>query len=241
MVGMGLEDEEFDEVGTHGHLGRMFNAEANVAAVAVARTNSSPSSHPSVTPVAAADTQTLHVCGQPDATWYKFNEGPMTIVFKDSRNIHMDQKWINPRLSLLYADTQLPVITTQGQRPFRETMRDIDPTLNTLKCLVKVDEITKNHQSRSFCFRLEVEGVVCLTTSFVVRTKRTKRKSTLPHVGVTQFRRVVSLLEWQPIAYGRHADGTVDYNHPIPSCPLCRATRLQGHTYTCAVYHVMCS
>jgi hypothetical protein len=173
----------------------------------------------------------------------------MKVEFMDERPITPGDKWVGATLSLLYADTLLPIgHTIKNTRTSTMTaVSTNEDTTNSSGWSLRIHEITKNHESRLFCLQLAVDGRTYTTDAFEVRSKKTKPRATLRHtpkdlVSVDfkhKTHRVLSLLEWQQTYQHRVVDGSVDYDHPIYTCPLCRSTRDQGHTSSCVLHELL--
>ena len=168
----------------------------------------------------------------------------MSVVFKTTDPVVIKSGWANSTLRLLYADsTEVVPSETSGMATFREISYAVEG--DTLTLLLKVQEISRNHQRRLFCFAFNI-GATCLrTTGFEVRTKRTKRKrpvdrrsrpsdSSTAEYGM-QARELIQRLQWFIGGYSALCDGVVDYTRPILVCPICRGRKQDGHLLDCPV------
>jgi hypothetical protein len=203
--------------------------------------------HPDVDllPVTPTD---MYVSVQPPPVWYQFSEGPLHIQFTDTRDLPIEHKWVAARLYIVYEDCGTLVPSTPSsteRRAVRVLKRSLDASGHRLDFRVKIEEITKNHQSRTFCLYLVIGNTYFSTRGFRVKTKRTKSKATCTTTPTieTDFRRrakeVLTMLEWHTSGFERSIDTSVDYSRPVYTCPLCRARREHGHVDTCGIYELM--
>jgi hypothetical protein len=173
----------------------------------------------------------------------------LAVAFVDKRSIDQGDKWDAAQLCLLYDDTRLPVevsCTNKYGHTLREGKHELDATSTTLTCRMKVEEITKNHGSRSFRLQLNTGGMTYMTSAFLVQTKRTvsTKQQPVETAGVDAVfkhdaQEVLSMLEWRMHGYERTEDGMPDYERPSYSCPVCQSARRLGHLQTCTLNLLM--
>ena len=134
----------------------------------------------------------LTVSVEPPHVWFQHAEGPLTCQFTDRREIPQDDKWIRPRLRLLYADTRQPVISTDAhdEQPIRDLRRVTSIDGTTLTYNLIIGDSTQDHDNRPFCLYLEAgddwnpkvgprtvrDGISFVTAAFLVRTRRSKTR-----------------------------------------------------------------
>jgi hypothetical protein len=151
---------------------------------------------------------------------------------------------------LLYSDTLLPVACTSTDPTKTQaaiTFRKVKSAIvgHTLTYQLKIEEITKNHRSRTFCLCLQTQGGRSVVTEeFDVKTKRTRPKTlrnrrTIATDFKHQAKRVLSMLEWRLSGYEKDLNDMPDFGQPMYCCPLCKARREHGHTHTCAIYTLL--
>ena len=141
--------------------------------------------------------------------------------------------------TLVYSDfsTPVPSLTSMAS-----CVRTITSVVDGDSCTLsfKVDEITKNHRSRSFSIRIEVGDAFVLSDAFIVKTKRTKRKrithAESKRIGFkTRVHAIIDRLEWRVSGYASLCEGYVDYSCPLYACVICNASEDGGHTPDCLI------
>jgi len=195
-------------------------------------------------------TEKIWVTVQPARCWYQFKEGQLTFSMKTSDPAVIDACWSHADLKLLYNDTKTcvpiakkPAVSSTCPEPavsstFKEVSRLVQG--DTVTFQLKVGEITKNHQSREFCFSIRLGDVTIVTNAFEVMTKRTKRKKRKTKLSsdteyMTHAKSVLVRLQWRVSGYKSSCEGTVDLTRPIFTCVLCDGNREQGHGEDCPI------
>jgi hypothetical protein len=179
---------------------------------------------------------------QPDGCWYQFGEGTLTLVVNTTDPKIITHCWEGTFLQLLYTDSMTCVGRNENTHSpvFKEVSRSVDST--TLTYQLRVEEITKNHQSRPFCFALSIGDLRVVTNGFLVKTKRTKRKrscSSRPICSETVYQRqtrsVLERIQWRIGGYSTVCEGYVDFMRPIFTCMLCNGQMEFGHLPGCLI------
>jgi hypothetical protein len=181
-------------------------------------------------------TSSLRVSVQPQSVWFQFGEGPLKIQFVDVNQTH---RWKKSLITLVYSDTLQPVTMLNSTR---STLRTLTCSTGKDLCTItfKTNEITKNHQSRSFCIKFQVGTSSVISEPFVVRTKRTKGKRVLTHENhLTEYKKrlnsAIALLEWRVAGYVSICEGHVDYSQPLYACVLCNTSQSCSHLPDCPI------
>lgn len=176
----------------------------------------------------------IQVVQHPPSIWYQFGEGPCTVQFKKN----VDTTWDQAVVQLIYEDDRTPVHALSGEEQVVKILTT-EVTDDVVVYGLKIHEITKNHRSRNFCVMVQLGDVGCTTTSFNVRTKRTKRKRGRDAVPVSEYNAtvhsVVSQLQWRISGYVSTCPGSVDFSQPLYACPLCLESKSNGHTAECPI------
>ena len=179
----------------------------------------------------------LSVSLAPPEYHFQFNEGPLILEFSTDSSEIIRSNWFGAVLSLLYTDTLQPVRrVTNNAHTFKEMMKTTNGY--TLRFSLRIDEITKNHRSRQFCFSLCVGGLRVVTSGFHVRTKRTKHKRTTSTYKVSykeNVKMVLAKLQWDTCGYRPHIDPSIGTSTPMLLCRLCKQTSDSGHTVSCPI------
>jgi hypothetical protein len=179
---------------------------------------------------------------QPDGCWYQFREGPLKLVLQTTDPTTVANGWAGVSLRLLYADTKKPVIPRiPDGRTFKQISCSV--TGNTMSYILRIDEITRNHRSKAFCYELQLGNLTITTNSFQVLTKRTKRKTppsiqtdaTVDPVYKRQTQEVLRRLQWSIGGYASGCTGFVDFTRPFYTCSMCNGHQTQGHVDGCPI------
>ena len=179
---------------------------------------------------------------QPGIVWYKFNEGSITVVLKTSDPIIIENQWCDLTINLAYRDSADVV---QPEKPNSSTFREVSCSIegDNITLLLKPKVISRNHQSKLFCFSFSLGDTSIRTTGFEVRTKRTKRKRSVvarrsrpsENDYKRQAREVIERLQWSISGYSSACEGFVDFTRPIYSCTLCSGQKQHGHLPGCSI------
>lgn len=176
---------------------------------------------------------------QPEGCWFQFSEGAFELSVQTRDSTLIQRSWTGAVLTLLYHDTMTRVPTTQtlGTPVFKELSKTVRGDILTY--MLKIDEITKNHQSRAFCFSLALGEHQVTTNEFLVKTKRTKHKRNMRrHPGIhykTKVCEIVQQLQWKISGYHSTCDGFTDFQQPLYVCSICNGQQRQGHFVDCPI------
>jgi hypothetical protein len=178
------------------------------------------------------------VAAQTEGCWYQFREGAFMLVLKTTDPIIITTEWAGATLRLIYeTDGTLVPPHNTGSPTFKEVSCSVEG--DTITYLLKVDEITRNHQSKAFCFSFHLGDLIIATSGFLVMTKRTKRKKAPRRSNRSeveykkQAREVLQRLQWRIGGYTSTCTGFVDFTSPIFTCGLCNGQKTQGHVAGC--------
>jgi hypothetical protein len=182
---------------------------------------------------------------QPDGCWYQFREGPLKLVLQTTDPTILSNEWVGMSLRLLYAGTSTPVPSRiAAARTFKELSRSVSGS--TISYVLRIDEITKNHLGKAFCFEITIGTLTIRTNGFQVMTKRTKRKRVAAaalqrssHPSDLAYKRqtheVLKRLQWRIGGYVSGCEGYADFTRPIYTCTMCNGHKTQGHIDGCPI------
>jgi hypothetical protein len=184
------------------------------------------------------------ITSQTEDCWFQFKEGLFSLVIKTTDPEIIENKWIGSGLRLLYQQSMLMVPPKiVGAPTFTEKSREVHG--DTIRYLLRIEEISQRHQSKLFCFVFDIGNICIATDGFLVKTKRTKRKRTSwqPDCIESDYkkktREVLEDLQWNISGYTSSCEGFVDFTRPIYTCTLCKGHKEQGHISGCPILELL--
>jgi hypothetical protein len=177
---------------------------------------------------------------QPETPWFQFEKSALVIAMKTDNPGIIQDGWTGATLQLLYQDTMTEVTTTKAKPVFKLVEQSVVGDTITFK--VKVNEVSRTHQNRLFCFSFAIGELIIVTNSFRVKSKITRKKRKREHAPPLnesdyriQTRNVLRHLQWRISGYSSSCEGSVDFKRPIFTCAMCNGQREYGHTTGCPI------